>query len=102
MDLRCFVYTDIPNNTGNVFLNGAPFGTPWKITFNLMCVIWRFPGNELSNTSLFEDQPGLVSPSVTVHNQVTGRYSLPIVNNTGITFNVKNKTMIYFIEQLFI
>ena len=37
----------------------------------------------LSNTLLFEDQPGLVSPSVTVNKQVTGMYLLPIVNNTG-------------------
>ena len=28
----------------------------------------------LSNTLLFDDQPGLVSPSVTVNKQVTGRY----------------------------
>ena len=37
----------------------------------------------LSNTLLFEDQPELESPSVTVNKQVTGRYLLPIVNNTG-------------------
>ena len=54
----------------------------------------------LSNTSLFEDQPGLVSPSAIVHNQVTERYLLPIVNDTGITFIVNNKTMIAFIERL--
>ena len=41
-----------------------------------------------------------MSPSVTVYNQVTGRYLLPILNNTGITFNAKNKTMIAFIERL--
>ena len=35
----------------------------------------------LSNTLLFDDQPGLVSPSVTVNKQVTCRYLLPIVNN---------------------
>ena len=54
----------------------------------------------LSNTSLFEDQPGLVSPCVTVNKQVTGRYLLPIVNNTGKIFNVKNRTVIAFIEHL--
>ena len=54
----------------------------------------------LSNTLLFDDQPGLVSPSVTVNKQVTGRYLLPIVNNTGKTFNVKTKTVIAFIEHL--
>ena len=54
----------------------------------------------LSNTLLFDDQPGLVSPSVTVNKQVTCRYLLPIVNNTGKTFNVKNKTVIAFIEHL--
>ena len=42
----------------------------------------------LSNTLLFEDQPGLVSLSVTVDKQVTGRYLLPIVNNPGKTFNI--------------
>ena len=54
----------------------------------------------LSNTSLFEDQPGLVSPCVTVNKQATGRYLLPIVNNTGKIFNVKNRTVIAFIEHL--
>ena len=54
----------------------------------------------LSNTSLFEDQPGLESLSITVNKQVTGRYLLPIVNNTGKTFNVKNKTVIAFMEHL--
>ena len=54
----------------------------------------------LSNTSLFEDQPGLVSPCVTVNKQVTDRYLLPIVNNTGKIFNVKNRTVIAFIEHL--
>ena len=54
----------------------------------------------LSNTSLFEDQPGLVSPCVTVNKQTTGRYLLPIVNNTGKIFNVKNRTVIAFIEHL--
>ena len=54
----------------------------------------------LSNTSLFEDQPGLVSPSVTVNKQTTGGYLLPIVNNTGKIFNVKNRTVIAFIEHL--
>ena len=38
-----------------------------------------------SNTLLFDDQPGLVSHSVTVNKQVTGRYLLPIVNNAGKT-----------------
>ena len=52
-----------------------------------------------SNTLLLEDQPGLVSPIVTVNKQVTGRYLLPIVNNTGKTCNVKNKTFA-FIEHL--
>ena len=41
-----------------------------------------------------------MSPSVTVNKQVTGRYLLPIVNNTGKTFNVKTKTVISFIEHL--
>ena len=54
----------------------------------------------LSNTSLFEDQPGLVSPCVTINKQATGRYLLPIVNNTGKIFNVKNRTVIAFIEHL--
>ena len=54
----------------------------------------------LSNTSLFEDQPGLVSPSVTVNKQTIGGYLLPIVNNTGKIFNVKNRTVIAFIEHL--
>ena len=54
----------------------------------------------LSNTLLFEDQPGLVAPSVTVNKQVTGRCLLTIVNNTGKTFNVKNNTVIVFIEHL--
>ena len=47
-----------------------------------------------------KDQPGLVSPCVTVNKQVTGRYLLPIVNNTGKIFNVKNRTVIAFIEHL--
>ena len=54
----------------------------------------------LSNTLLFDNQPGLVSPSVTVNKQVTGRYLLPIVNNTGKTVNVNTKTVIAFIEHL--
>ena len=54
----------------------------------------------LSNTLLFDGQPGLVSPSVIVNKQVTGRYLLPIVNNTGKTFNVNIKTVIAFIEHL--
>ena len=54
----------------------------------------------LSNSFLFDDQPGLGSPSVTENKQVTCRYLLHIVNNSGKTFNVKNKTVIAFIEHL--
>ena len=52
----------------------------------------------LNTSILFENQPGLMSHSISV-NKDRGPYILPIVNNTGHTFKVKDKLIVAFIEQ---
>ena len=52
----------------------------------------------LNTSILFENQPGLMSHSISV-NKDRGPYILPIINNTGHTFKVKDKLIVAFIEQ---
>ena len=52
----------------------------------------------LNTSILFENQPGLMSHSISV-NKDRGPYILPIINNTGHTFKVKDKLIVGFIEQ---
>ena len=54
----------------------------------------------LSNCDLFIDEPGLVSPCVTVSKQSSSTYALPLVNNTGSVYKVKKKHVVAIIEQL--
>ena len=44
----------------------------------------------LSNCDLFIDEPGLVSPCVTVRKQSSSTYALPLVNNTGSVYKYNN------------
>ena len=55
----------------------------------------------LSNCDLFIDEPGLVSPCVTVSKQSSSTYALPLVNNTGSVYKVKKKHVVAIIEQLY-
>ena len=54
----------------------------------------------LNTSKLFEDQPGLVSPSVAVISNNKGLYHIPVINNTGMRHTAFNKTVIGFMEHV--
>ena len=66
-----------------------------KNNMNNTCII-----SPLDNSELFKDQPGLNAPCITVKSNTSNRYVMPIVNNTGMRYVVRNKSKIGFIEAV--
>ena len=66
-----------------------------KNNMNNTCII-----SPLDNSELFKDQPGLNAPCITVKSNTSDRYVMPIVNNTGMRYVVRNKSKVGFIETV--
>ena len=54
----------------------------------------------LDNSMLFYEQPGLVAPSVAVNKNISGYYTMPVINNTGVRHSVKKRMIVGFIESV--
>ena len=54
----------------------------------------------LDNSNLFYEQPGLLAPSLTVNKNISGMYTMPVVNSTGIRYTVNTRMVVGFIESV--
>ena len=54
----------------------------------------------LDNSNLFYEQPGLLAPSLTVNKNISGMYTMPVVNSTGIRYTVNKRMVVGFIESV--